>query len=274
MAHPDRYFRNNVAGTLNLLEVMRERGVGQLVFSSSCATYGHPRHVPITEDERQAPVNPYGESKLMSERMIAWYARAYGLAATALRYFNAAGADPEGELGERHRAGDPPDSARHRAALGRVPHLEIYGTDYADPRRDRGAGLRARRGPGRGPRAGARATGTRRRDAGLQRRRRPGRVGAGGGGHGRARGGQDGPAGGGSPPSGRSTRAPGGGRQGGARARLAPRRSGLDHIVQSAWTWHTRHEGHGGPRTGPPKPPALVAPAAEPGALRLDTPTG
>jgi UDP-arabinose 4-epimerase len=83
MTHPDRYFRNNVAGTLSLLDALRERGIGQIVFSSSCATYGRPTSVPITEDQEQIPVNPYGESKLISERMIAWYARAYGFTATA-----------------------------------------------------------------------------------------------------------------------------------------------------------------------------------------------
>lgn len=133
MAHPDRYFRNNVAGTLNLLEVMRERGVGQIVFSSSCATYGHPTSVPITEDQRQAPVSPYGESKLIAERMIVWCARAHGFTATSLRYFNAAGADPDGELGERHRPETHLIPLAIDAALGRVPHLEIYGADYATP---------------------------------------------------------------------------------------------------------------------------------------------
>jgi UDP-glucose-4-epimerase GalE len=133
MAHPDRYFRNNVVGTLNLLDAMREHGVRQLVFSSSCATYGDPAAVPIGEDLPQSPVNPYGESKLSAERMIAWYARAYGLAATSLRYFNAAGADPDGELGERHEPETHLVPLAIEAALGRVPHLEIYGVDYPTP---------------------------------------------------------------------------------------------------------------------------------------------
>src|SRR5262249_10291941 len=130
MAHPDRYFRNNVAGTLNLLESLRARSVGALVFSSSCATYGLPSRAPIREDEAQLPVNPYGESKLMAERMIAWYARAYGFAATALRYFNAAGADPDGEVGEALAPETPLIPFAIAAALGRGPRLEIFGTDY------------------------------------------------------------------------------------------------------------------------------------------------
>jgi UDP-arabinose 4-epimerase len=130
MAHPDRYFRNNAVGTLNLLDAMREHGVGQIVFSSSCATYGDPAGAPIAEDLTQSPVNPYGESKLIAERMIGWYARLGGLAATALRYFNAAGADPEGELGEAHDPEPHLVPLAIAAALGRVARLEIYGTDY------------------------------------------------------------------------------------------------------------------------------------------------
>jgi UDP-arabinose 4-epimerase len=133
MAHPHRYFRNNVAGTLNLLEALRERGLGAIVFSSSCATYGHPAAVPIAEDQAQAPVSPYGESKLMAERMIAWYARAYGFAATALRYFNAAGADLDGEIGERHDPETHLIPLAIGAARGRAPRLQIYGVDYATP---------------------------------------------------------------------------------------------------------------------------------------------
>jgi UDP-glucose-4-epimerase GalE len=131
MTHPDRYFRNNAVGTLNLLEAMRERGLRTIVFSSSCATYGYPRHVPMAEDEVQLPVNPYGESKLISERMLAWFARAYGFAATALRYFNAAGADPTGEIGERHDPETHLIPLAIGAARGRRPPLEIYGSDYA-----------------------------------------------------------------------------------------------------------------------------------------------
>ena len=131
MARPERYFRNNAVGTLNLLDAIREHGVRQIVFSSSCATYGDPATVPMTEELPQAPVNPYGESKLIAERMIRWYARAHGLAAASLRYFNAAGADPDGELGERHEPETHLIPLAIGAALGRGPGLEIYGTDYA-----------------------------------------------------------------------------------------------------------------------------------------------
>ncbi len=133
MAQPERYFRNNVVGTLNLLDAIREGGARQIVFSSSCATYGEPATVPITEDLLQTPVNPYGESKLIAERMIRWYARVHGLAATSLRYFNAAGADADGELGERHAPETHLVPLALGAALGHVPRLEIYGTDYATP---------------------------------------------------------------------------------------------------------------------------------------------
>ncbi|MGH9660550.1 MAG: NAD-dependent epimerase/dehydratase family protein, partial [Bryobacteraceae bacterium] len=102
MAHPDRYFRTNVAGTLALLDALREEGVSKLVFSSTCATYGIPQRVPIDEDHPQRPVNPYGESKLFVERVLDWYGKAYGLRSVALRYFNAAGADPDAEIGEEH----------------------------------------------------------------------------------------------------------------------------------------------------------------------------
>ncbi len=130
MTAPQLYFQNNVGGTLSLLEAMLEHGVSRIVFSSSCATYGHPNAIPITERHPQAPVNPYGESKLMVEKMLFWYARAYGLRYAILRYFNAAGADPEGELGELH---DPEPHLIPRviaAALGSQSTVDVYGTDY------------------------------------------------------------------------------------------------------------------------------------------------
>jgi UDP-arabinose 4-epimerase len=135
MRTPDLYFRNNVVNTLSLLDVMRDEGVRKIVFSSSCSTYGYPRQTPIPEDHVQQPVNPYGESKLMVERLLHWYGSIYGLSWVALRYFNAAGADPEGDLGEDH------DPETHLiplaicAALGLIPYLEIYGTDYDTPDR-------------------------------------------------------------------------------------------------------------------------------------------
>ncbi len=133
MTNPTKYFRNNTVGTLNLLDAMREAGVGTIVFSSTCATYGDPVRVPIDETHPQAPVNPYGESKLMVERMLRWYGEAYGLRWIALRYFNAAGADPDGDIGEDH------DPESHLiplvigAAQGARPPVKIFGTDYATP---------------------------------------------------------------------------------------------------------------------------------------------
>ena len=99
---PREYYRANVIGTLNLLDAMLEARVDKLVFSSTCATYGEPVEVPITEAHPQRPINPYGASKLAVERILLDYARAYGLNSTSLRYFNAAGCDPEGRIGERH----------------------------------------------------------------------------------------------------------------------------------------------------------------------------
>ncbi len=133
MQAPAEYFRNNVVNTLNLLDAMRGAGVGRIVFSSTCATYGNPERVPMAEDHPQRPVNPYGESKLMVEKLLQWYGHAYGLAWTALRYFNAAGADPGGEIGEVH---DPETHLIPRAiaaARGDLPALELFGTDYPTP---------------------------------------------------------------------------------------------------------------------------------------------
>jgi UDP-arabinose 4-epimerase len=133
MEAPDIYFRNNLAGTLNLLDAMRAHDVRTIVFSSTCATYGNPLTIPISEDHPQRPVNPYGESKLMVERLLYWYGCAYGLRWVALRYFNAAGADPDGQIGEDH---DPEPHLIPRAisaALGSGDLLEIYGTDYPTP---------------------------------------------------------------------------------------------------------------------------------------------
>jgi len=99
---PAEYYRNNVTGTLTLLEAMHDHGVKQMVFSSSCATYGIPQGIPIQEDHHQNPINAYGASKLMVERILADFGTASGLRAISLRYFNAAGADPGGEIGEEH----------------------------------------------------------------------------------------------------------------------------------------------------------------------------
>jgi len=133
VARPGLYYRNNVLGTLTLLEALLDAGIGKLVFSSTCATYGIPRCVPIDEDHPQQPVNPYGASKLMVERILADFEVAHGLRHVALRYFNAAGADPDCQLGECH---DPETHAiplAIEAALGQRTAFDIYGTDYPTP---------------------------------------------------------------------------------------------------------------------------------------------
>jgi UDP-glucose 4-epimerase len=132
VAHPERYHRANIVGALNLLDAMRAAGVNRLVFSSTAATYGEPEEVPIREDSRTEPVNAYGASKLAIDRIVADEARAHGLGAASLRYFNVAGAS--GPLGEDH------DPETHliplvlRAAAGISEHVKVFGTDY--PTRD------------------------------------------------------------------------------------------------------------------------------------------
>jgi UDP-glucose-4-epimerase GalE len=133
MQSPELYFRNNVVGTLTLLEAMRAHGVQRMIFSSTCATYGNPQRIPISEDHPQQPVNPYGESKLMVERLLHWFGVAHGLRWAALRYFNAAGADPDGELGEEHHPETHLIPLAISAAIGLGNILEIYGTDYDTP---------------------------------------------------------------------------------------------------------------------------------------------
>jgi UDP-arabinose 4-epimerase len=127
---PALYYRNNLAGTLSLLEAMRQAGVDKIVFSSTCATYGNPDSVPIREDAPQLPVNPYGETKLAIERALRWYGEAYHLRSVSLRYFNAAGADSEGEIGECHEPETHLIPLVLQAALGQRSHIDIYGTDY------------------------------------------------------------------------------------------------------------------------------------------------
>jgi UDP-arabinose 4-epimerase len=133
MGNPGKYFRNNVAGTLNLLDAMVEHGVRDIVFSSTAATYGDPRSTPMSEDHPQSPVNPYGESKLAVEKMLHWYGQAHGVRGAALRYFNAAGADPGGELGEAHDPETHLIPLAIGAALGKRDALQIFGTDYPTP---------------------------------------------------------------------------------------------------------------------------------------------
>lgn len=127
---PGKYYRNNVAGTLTLLEAVRDSGIDKFIFSSTCATYGVPDQVPIQEDHPQVPINPYGASKLMIERILQDFDIAHQIRSISLRYFNAAGADPQGEIGEDH------DPETHLiplvldAAAGIRSHITIYGDDY------------------------------------------------------------------------------------------------------------------------------------------------
>ena len=133
VTQPELYFRNNVANSLVLFEAMQAAGVKRIVFSSTCATYGLPDQMPIAETTPQHPVNPYGESKLMIERMLHWLGPAHGLRHVALRYFNAAGADPDGAIGEEHEPETHLIPLVLFTALGRRDAVDIYGTDYATP---------------------------------------------------------------------------------------------------------------------------------------------
>ena len=133
MSAPRDYYDNNVGGTLALLDAMLAEDVGRIVFSSSCATYGMPDANPIDEAQPQRPVNPYGETKLAVERALHWYRGAYGLRWFALRYFNAAGADPGGDLGEDHDPETHLIPLAIQAALDSGPPLQIFGTDYPTP---------------------------------------------------------------------------------------------------------------------------------------------
>jgi len=130
---PARYYRNNVSGTLTLLEAMRDHGVGVLVFSSSCATYGQPEYVPLDERHAQRPISPYGETKFATERMIEAFGNAYGLRYALLRYFNAAGADAEGRIGEVHEPETHLIPLALQVAAGRRDSLQVFGTDYPTP---------------------------------------------------------------------------------------------------------------------------------------------
>ncbi|HUN48920.1 MAG TPA: UDP-glucose 4-epimerase GalE, partial [Stellaceae bacterium] len=130
---PEAYFQNNVTNSLKLLEAMRAHDVRRIVFSSTCATYGIPEQVPVSESAFQRPVNPYGESKLMVERMLQWYGSAHGFTHATLRYFNAAGADPEGEIGEDHQPETHLIPLVLEAALGNRAQIDVFGTDYQTP---------------------------------------------------------------------------------------------------------------------------------------------
>jgi UDP-glucose 4-epimerase len=131
MEKPEKYFNNNVCNGLNLLNAMHETGVKRLVFSSTCATFGIPDRVPIDETFPQAPINPYGESKLIFEKILRWYGEIHGLTFVALRYFNAAGASAQ--FGEDHRIETHLIPNVLKVALGQKQAAEIFGTDYETP---------------------------------------------------------------------------------------------------------------------------------------------
>jgi UDP-glucose 4-epimerase len=133
VAHPGTYYQNNVAATVHLLNTMVQAGVRRIVFSSTCATYGMPEATPMTEDHPQQPVNPYGASKLMVERILRDFDRAYGLRSVVLRYFNAGGADPGGSIGERHDPETHLIPLALQAAGGQRDSVAIFGTDYPTP---------------------------------------------------------------------------------------------------------------------------------------------
>jgi UDP-glucose-4-epimerase GalE len=131
--NPAKYYQNNLVNTLNLMESLRRAQISRFVFSSTAATFGTPAQMPITEETPQQPINPYGRTKLAIEHALADYSRAYGWGFAALRYFNASGARPDGSIGEDH------DPETHLiplvilAAMGKRPHIEIFGTDYPTP---------------------------------------------------------------------------------------------------------------------------------------------
>lgn len=133
VADPAKYYRNNVANTLNLLEAVQAAGVKSFVFSSSCAAYGIPETVPITEEHLLNPINPYGRSKMVVERMLHDFSSACGLRYVSLRYFNAAGADPEGDIGEWHTPETHLIPLALEVAAGRRETLDVFGTDYHTP---------------------------------------------------------------------------------------------------------------------------------------------
>lgn len=130
VTEPLKYFNNNVGGTINLLEAMRDYGTKYIVFSSTAATYGEPESIPILETDKTEPKNPYGESKLMVEKVLRWASEAYGIKYTALRYFNAAGAHPSGEIGEDHRPETHLIPLILQTALGQREKIMIFGDDY------------------------------------------------------------------------------------------------------------------------------------------------
>ncbi|MES2902617.1 MAG: UDP-glucose 4-epimerase GalE [Pseudomonadota bacterium] len=133
VADPGKYYRNNVAGTLSLLEAIRDHKIDRLVFSSTAAVYGTPESVPIREDAPKLPINPYGQSKWTAEQMIADFSAAHAIRAARLRYFNAAGADPENQIGEQHDPESHLIPLAMQAVTGDGPPLTLFGDDYPTP---------------------------------------------------------------------------------------------------------------------------------------------
>ncbi|AFZ19839.1 UDP-glucose 4-epimerase GalE [Allocoleopsis franciscana] len=133
VGQPAKYYRNNVTGTLTLLEAMCDAGIKNFVFSSTCATYGVPEQIPVSEDQPKQPINPYGMSKLMVEHILDDFDHAYGLRSVRFRYFNAAGADPQGRLGEDHSPETHILPLVLLTAMGKRESISIYGTDYDTP---------------------------------------------------------------------------------------------------------------------------------------------
>jgi UDP-glucose 4-epimerase len=130
---PAKYYQNNLVNTLHLLDALRRLRIDRIVFSSTCATYGVPEQVPITEDEKQKPINPYGNTKLAVERALADYAATYNWGFAALRYFNAAGAHPDGDIGEDHKSETHLIPLVLQAAMGQRPAITMFGDDYSTP---------------------------------------------------------------------------------------------------------------------------------------------
>jgi UDP-glucose 4-epimerase len=133
VTNPAKYWHNNFVNSYSLIDACRRHDVQRFVFSSTCATYGVPERVPITEDEKQLPINPYGNAKLAVERVLADFAHAYGLGYAALRYFNAAGAALDGSIGEDHQPETHLIPLVLQVALGQRSHIEVYGNDYPTP---------------------------------------------------------------------------------------------------------------------------------------------
>ncbi len=133
VGNPQKYYHNNVIGTLNLLDVMLKNQVNKIVFSSTCATYGNPQYLPLDENHQQHPINPYGQTKLVIENIFKDYAKAYGLKYIALRYFNAAGASSEAGIGESHNPESHLIPLVLKAIKGERENIKVFGTDYNTP---------------------------------------------------------------------------------------------------------------------------------------------